>query len=146
MCLDKLATRKDAKFFRYKKEDGEVIGYRVFNVVQGLLFSFYYPSRYLPTGKWIDEGTYRQPMKRKRKTIETENFERYPMGWHVFINEEDALQLGLPQVRKVSLRNIRRRGFENIMNVFTGKIHRTPVVITQFIKIHPEENEQGKRP
>jgi hypothetical protein len=131
MCLDRAITQKQKKYFRYRKENGYSVGYKLYVKCRkkGFLLPPHFGKRH-PVGEWINEKDYRQ-----KKSITSIFYLygslSYPVGFHLFPRKKDAEKECREHswkqmlIRKVYFSKASTRGIQG------GK----PVVVTNHIFI-----------
>jgi len=131
MCLHNLDSSIKDKNFGYKiiSKNGK---------------ARFFPSKVLPTEKWINEIYYRPNFYDQEKVLHTEEhpgYQRYSMGWHVFYTKKEALHYcnsyifaGGVEIVRVGIKDILATGYQ-----CSGNKYRT--IVCKYIKIE-KENKQ----
>jgi hypothetical protein len=91
MCLDRKIRSKERKYFRYKKEDGYSVGYKVYTKSRkkGFMSTLNF-GKNQPVGRWINEKQYRQNKDINSIFYFYGHNKHYPTGFHFFATKKDA--------------------------------------------------------
>jgi len=102
----------------------------------------FFPSKVLPTGKWLNEVYYRRNFYDQEKVLYTENdysCQRYSMGWHVFYTKKEALHYsnsylfaGDLKIVRVAIKDIVATGYQCSENKYR-------TIVCKYIKIEKEK-------
>ena len=102
----------------------------------------FFPSKVLPTGKWLNEVYYRRNFYDQEKVLYTENdysCQRYSMRWHVFYTKKEALHYsnsylfaGDLKIVRVAIKDIVATGYQCSENKYR-------TIVCKYIKIEKEK-------
>ena len=102
----------------------------------------FFPSKVLPTGKWLNEVYYRRNFYDQEKVLHTEEhpgYQRYSMGWHVFYTKKEALHYsnsylfaGDLKIVRVAIKDIVATGYQCSENKYR-------TIVCKYIKIEKEK-------
>ena len=102
----------------------------------------FFPSKVLPTEKWINEIYYRPNFYDQEKVLHTEEhpgYQRYSMGWHVFYTKKEALHYsnsylfaGDLKIVRVAIKDIVATGYQCSENKYR-------TIVCKYIKIEKEK-------
>jgi len=106
-------------------------GWKVFKMHNGKLYGELASTKIeRPVNKWLHEKDYRSERYKQYRGmvyIGIEHEEKYPLGWHIFVNKDDALRayslnafIMRCVVRKVKVRGIHTSGI-NVSRVVVAK-------------------------
>jgi hypothetical protein len=107
MCLDFKAKKK----FKYTKENGYFVGWKVFYLSDSLGLYFAHQGRdsKVPVNKWLNEKDYRR--YKTLKTLHYYNFRsHYRIGFHIYLNPQEP-RYG-EECRKIYFRQPVAHGYE----------------------------------
>ena len=118
MCLRKQITRKEVGKLERDIKRKAYIGYKLFDLREDSIQSIFYgrkPKNGYKLKTWHSEEDF--ALLPKEKEIEDTKGVKYPRGFHLYTNQDDAannisLTLGDPELYKVYYRKILAQGIE----------------------------------
>lgn len=131
MCLNVQTGRPKS----LKKEHGYYVGWKVYYQENCNKMVPQYKGQPQDIGKWLNEKKYRN--SKTKYLYYSGEPGRYPVGFHLFIDREDAANsvLYFQDIRKIYFRDIITFGFQN----------NTVVVVAKSIKILRKRNYVGSK-
>lgn len=128
MCLHGPAKRSELKEFKIIREGNHQVGWKVFKQKKSYpsfkprFYPLHFDNGYkIPKDKWIKEKHFRRFKKMKNLPLGNTNG-NYPLGFHIFLTEKDAIRYkgydwqewdNKEIVRKVYFRKIVAHGYQD---------------------------------